>query len=130
MGFVLNFKRNYNPGLSEDTQDSVLIGEVQDHHVIDAPFEAPAIETTAKDDLEKVAAQVQPPRASQNFMAPVDGVQNRRCQKWTIDFVRRLVQLGYISPEAIDVVQIQRDPPSFGVGLRPIDVGVNRSHAQ
>jgi hypothetical protein len=37
-----------------------------------------------------------------------------------MDFVRRLVQMGYIGEGAIDVVQSKRDPPSHGIGLQPV----------
>jgi hypothetical protein len=43
---------------------------------------------------------------------------NRRCQEWTMDFVKRLVQAGYIGQDAVDIVQSKRDPPSHGTGLR------------
>jgi hypothetical protein len=48
---------------------------------------------------------------------------NRRCQEWTTDFVRRMVELGFIEPDALQIVQSHRDPPGFGVGLRSVNIG-------
>ena len=38
-----------------------------------------------------------------------------------MEYVRYLVEKGYIGAEAVDIVQAQRDPPAHGVGLRAID---------
>ncbi|KAL5333727.1 hypothetical protein BJX70DRAFT_391966 [Aspergillus crustosus] len=45
---------------------------------------------------------------------------NRRCQEWTIDYVRALVAKGYIGEDAIETARSKRDPPGHGVGLRPV----------
>jgi hypothetical protein len=37
-----------------------------------------------------------------------------------MDYVRLLVDKGYINTEAIAAVQNERDPPDHGVGLRHI----------
>lgn len=44
---------------------------------------------------------------------------NKRCQEWTIEFVRYLVAKGLIAAEAIQIVQSKRDPPNYGIGLQP-----------
>lgn len=36
-----------------------------------------------------------------------------------MDYVRRLVAVDYLNESAIAVVQSKRDPPNFGIGLRP-----------
>ncbi|KAK7745121.1 hypothetical protein SLS62_009920 [Diatrype stigma] len=45
---------------------------------------------------------------------------NRRCQEWTMEYLRRLRDLNYISPEAVELAQAERDPPTHGIGLRPV----------
>lgn len=37
-----------------------------------------------------------------------------------MEYVRSLVAKGYIGAEAIEIVQSHRDPPTFGIGLRPV----------
>ena len=37
-----------------------------------------------------------------------------------MDFVRRLVSLGWIGEDAIGFVEGERDPPSHGIGLNPV----------
>ncbi|KNG80395.1 hypothetical protein ANOM_011126 [Aspergillus nomiae NRRL 13137] len=73
-----------------------------------------------KGDLETTACQVPAPRASENFMAPVNDTTNKRCQEWIMEYVRLLVDKGYIDAEAIDVANSNRDPPTHGIGLRPV----------
>ncbi|KAF2722518.1 hypothetical protein K431DRAFT_319683 [Polychaeton citri CBS 116435] len=51
------------------------------------------------------------PAKIQNFLAPVDG---------TMEFVQLLVQHQLLSVDALSIVQSRRDPPSHGVGLRPV----------
>lgn len=37
-----------------------------------------------------------------------------------MEYIRKLVAKGYIGEEAIQIVQSKRDPPTHGVGLRPV----------
>jgi hypothetical protein len=37
-----------------------------------------------------------------------------------MEYVRHLVAKGYIGAQAIQIVQSHRDPPNFGIGLRPV----------
>ncbi|KAJ6155902.1 hypothetical protein N7470_006468 [Penicillium chermesinum] len=53
-------------------------------------------------------------------MAPVNETTNKCCQEWTMEYVRYLVAKGLIGEEAIQIVQSKRDPPAFGIGLRPV----------
>lgn len=52
----------------------------------------------------------------------VDSLQttNRRCQEWTMEYIRHLVARDLIAAEAIQIIQAKRDPPSHGIGLRSI----------
>lgn len=45
-------------------------------------------------------------------------VVNKRCQEWTMEYVQYLVDLGYLSSSAVQLVQDQRDSPTHGVMLR------------
>ena len=44
-----------------------------------------------------------------------------------MDYVRRLVQLGYIDASAIQIVQSSRDPPTHGIGMQPVRRGLGSS---
>ena len=37
-----------------------------------------------------------------------------------LEYVRRLVALGYLDEAAIDIVQSNQDPPQVGIGLRSV----------
>lgn len=43
---------------------------------------------------------------------------NRRCQEWTMEFVRGLVAKGYIGDDAVDIVHSKRNSSTHGIGLR------------
>ncbi|KAE8329171.1 hypothetical protein BDV39DRAFT_203433 [Aspergillus sergii] len=96
------------------------IGEVDSAHIFDWPEGGCSIRTDPKGDLEIAAAQVLAPGVSRDFMAPVDDTTNRRCQEWTMEYVRYLVAKGYIGAEAIEIVQSKRDSPTHGIGLRQV----------
>ena len=70
------------------------------------------------DAMIQVAHSIEPPRRSENFMAPVDGVKNRRCQEWTMEYVHALVKEGLVDEDVVRMAQSKRDPPDHGVGLR------------
>ncbi|KAH7092036.1 hypothetical protein FB567DRAFT_588349 [Paraphoma chrysanthemicola] len=118
-GFSLQFKRCYNPADTRRLTNLVPIGSVVAQNVHD--FQGGRVEdTTPRGNIELAAAQVQPPRASANFLAPVNDTTNRRCQEWTTDYVRRLVALQYIDESAIAIVHARRDAPDYGIRLRPV----------
>ncbi|MCJ1255127.1 hypothetical protein MMC24_002943 [Lignoscripta atroalba] len=117
-GYSLEFKRNYAPELSNEPHTMVPIGSVDESNIVDHASADTTIYSTPRGNLEIAASRIPPPRISQNFMAPVNDTTNRRCQEWTTEYVRRLVELGYISAGAIDIVQSLRDPPNHGIGLR------------
>ncbi|KAF1359465.1 hypothetical protein EJ07DRAFT_166039 [Lizonia empirigonia] len=118
VGFALEFKRAYSPTETKRRLQLVPIGSVDAQNVHDYSGER-GEDITPRGNLELVAAQVQPPRASANFREPVNDTTNRRCQEWTMDYVRRLVTVGYIDEAAIATVQSRRDAPNVGIGLRP-----------
>ena len=72
-GFSLEFKRSYKPTETKRTLNLVPIGSVlaQNVHVFQG---GRGEDTTPRGNLELAAAQVQPPRASANFLEPVNDV--------------------------------------------------------
>ncbi|PMD33309.1 hypothetical protein L207DRAFT_571503 [Hyaloscypha variabilis F] len=117
-GYRLEFKRNYCPDASNQPHTVISIGQVYANHVVDSANDLQSIDDRPNGDIEVAATQVPPPRISENFLQPVNDTTNRRCQEWTTDYVRRLVDLGYIGEEAVNTVHAQRDPPSHGIGLQ------------
>ncbi|EED17215.1 conserved hypothetical protein [Talaromyces stipitatus ATCC 10500] len=63
--------------------------------------ERASADTTARDRLESVATTVQPPGRSPNPFDP----SAPNCQDWLQDYVRRLVEEGFIGSSASSVVQ-------------------------
>ena len=138
-GYTLEFNRNYSPAASNQPQQTWAIGEVDSQHIVESTRTERTNDSKPQGDIEKAASQCPTPGISENFMAPVNQVSecisavwhggllvkptqttNRRCQEWTIEFVNRLVQLGYIEQNAVNIVQSHRDPPNHGIGLRPV----------
>ncbi|KAL9114743.1 MAG: hypothetical protein Q9227_001422 [Pyrenula ochraceoflavens] len=118
-GYQLEFKKNYQPRLSPEPYTIHQIGQVNVQHIGDPTTTTPSIDSTPIGALELAASQISAPRVSQNFLAPVNDITNRRCQEWTMDYVRHLVAMEYVSDDAINIVQSKRDPPSHGITLSP-----------
>ncbi|ELR09973.1 hypothetical protein VC83_06375 [Pseudogymnoascus destructans] len=114
-GYMLEFKRNYSPTMTQERHEMYPIGEVFAANIIESTSNDRSRDNKPRDKLEREAAQVAPPRISENFRAPVNDTTNRRCQEWTTDFVRRLVDNGVIAQTAFDIVQDKRDPPGHGI---------------
>ncbi|EFE43416.1 hypothetical protein TRV_01801 [Trichophyton verrucosum HKI 0517] len=122
-GYQHEFKRNYNPFTSAIFHTVTEIAQIDDCHIANPQTKDFQKDSTPKGDLEIAASQVRPPPISQNFLAPVDGVTNKRCQEWTVEFVDKLIEKNYIHAQAREIVQAHRDPPSHGVGLQPAGRG-------
>ncbi|KAJ5501800.1 hypothetical protein LT330_000704 [Penicillium expansum] len=118
-GYVLEFKRNYNPSLEPHDQ-KFSIGYVHSSDIVDSPDAAPSIDSTPRGNIELAATQIPTPGISQNFMAPVNDTTNKRCQEWTMEYVRHLVAKGLIEEKAIEIIQSKRDSPTHGIGLRSV----------
>jgi hypothetical protein len=74
VGFMLEFKRRYNPKETARHPELVPLGSIDRQHM--HIFEGDkGIDDTPRGDLESVATQIQPPRISANFMAPVNDVR-------------------------------------------------------
>ncbi|KAF2757270.1 hypothetical protein EJ05DRAFT_500813 [Pseudovirgaria hyperparasitica] len=119
-GYSHEFKRNYDTSTSDQLRGLVHIGHVDQGLVYEPPTEDFSRHSSAMSSLERVALQIQAPRASENFMAPVNDTTNRRCQEWTVDYIRALVRHGYLHENATAIAQAERDPPEFGIGLQSI----------
>ncbi|KAF2176979.1 hypothetical protein K469DRAFT_733103 [Zopfia rhizophila CBS 207.26] len=126
-GYALQFKRQYNPEMSQTRYQIFPIGQINSQFIHDWAGERGS-DGTPRGNLEQVAAQIPPPRVSENFLAPVNNTTNRRCQEWTMDFVRRLVEINYVDSSAADIVQSKRDPPTHGVGMERNGCGKSRSN--
>ncbi|RMZ81399.1 hypothetical protein DV738_g2283, partial [Chaetothyriales sp. CBS 135597] len=104
-GFQLETKSDHDPGATQEPYESFSLGQVPEASVA---------------TMLQLAGTVRPPGISQNFMAPVDGVNNRRCQEWTTDFVKLLVDRQHLDESANQIIQAARDPPTWGIGLNPV----------
>ncbi|CAI7571674.1 unnamed protein product [Penicillium crustosum] len=118
-GYVLEFKRNYNPSLDPHDQ-TFPIGQVHSSDIVDSPDAAPSIDSTPRGKIELAATQIPTPGINHNFMAPVNDTTNKRCQEWTMECVRHLVAKGLIDEEVIEIVQSKRDSPTHGISLRSV----------
>ncbi|CAK45500.1 uncharacterized protein BO96DRAFT_229283 [Aspergillus niger CBS 101883] len=120
MGYQLEFKRNHSLSSNAEPYETALLGYVDSHHIADSPGERSMfVDHAPRDDLETAASQIPAPRVSENFMAPVNDTTNRRCQEWTLEFVRHLVVRGLLEEKAVQIVQSKRDSPAHGIGLQP-----------
>jgi hypothetical protein len=72
-GFALQFRRRYSPNDDDRHPALVRVGEIDAQHVHNFEGER-GEDTTPRGKLEELAAQIQPPRLSENFMAPVNDV--------------------------------------------------------
>jgi len=114
-GYMLEFKRNYSPTMTQERHEMYPIGEVLANNIVDSTDNERSRDNKPRDNLEREAARVPPPRISENFRAPVNNTTNRRCQEWTTDYMRLLVDDGIVAEGAFDIVQNKRDPPSHGI---------------
>ncbi|KAL4902237.1 hypothetical protein BDW74DRAFT_181086 [Aspergillus multicolor] len=106
LSFMHEFKQRYTPALhSRQPFEIHPLGET---------------DTTPTNTLEFAALRIPAPGVSENFLAPANDTTNRRCQEWTTDYIRHLVNMGYLDAEALEIVQSKRDPPSHGIGLLPV----------
>ncbi|PLB37149.1 uncharacterized protein BDW47DRAFT_107469 [Aspergillus candidus] len=118
-GYALEFKRNHSPSSIQHSYETCPIGQVASAHIVDSTHTAASTDCEPKGDIEIAAAQVPPPRISENFLAPVNDTTNKRCQEWTMEYIRHLVRKGLVDASAVEIVQSKRDPPGHGIGLQP-----------
>ncbi|KAJ5675045.1 uncharacterized protein N7477_004979 [Penicillium maclennaniae] len=119
-GYVLELKRNYAP--KDDSTEKyrmIEIGHVDSTKIIDSSSGVKESDGIPRGEIEFAASEIPTPGIGDNYLAPVNDITNKRCQEWTMEFVRHLVGKHLIEPEAIQIVQSQRDPSSHGIGLQP-----------
>jgi hypothetical protein len=73
-GYSLQFKRNSCPDAEAPPRTLTPIGQIHATHIIDSAHSAQSVDDRPRGNVELVAAQVPPPRISQNFLAPVNDV--------------------------------------------------------
>ncbi|KAK3935021.1 hypothetical protein QBC46DRAFT_58986 [Diplogelasinospora grovesii] len=114
-GYTLEFKRNYECKDSRDLQKLVRLGTVDAANLYDPPSTKFVKESTPRGTLEREAAKVAPPRGGQNVRAPIDGVTTKRCQEWTMEYLKLLADQGLIDASAVSTAEAERDPPNHGI---------------
>ncbi|KAJ5156606.1 hypothetical protein N7492_009409 [Penicillium capsulatum] len=119
MGYMLEFKRNYALADSVERYTIVPVGDIDSTNIVDSTDGVKTSDSVPRGTLEVAAAQIPTPGISENFLAPVNDTTNKRCQEWTMEFIRALVGRGLLESEAIRVVQSKRDSASHGIGLQP-----------
>lgn len=128
-GFVLEIKRNDDCSSSDDLAELVHLGELNPDDVYDRSS-GEAITDGPRTEMEFQAMRVLPPLGGQDPRAPVDGVSRfdryrrytltikvttKRCQEWTMEYLNRLASMDFISRDAVEIVQRNRDPPHHGI---------------
>ncbi|KAF4553642.1 Hypothetical protein D9617_6g093730 [Elsinoe fawcettii] len=119
-GFIHEFKRDFDCTASNSCVKAVRLGDM-DAALADEHNGGYVKEDRPRSQIDRLALTVQPPRGGQVATEPVDGDKNRRCQEWTMDFLAAVVRKGWLTQRAVDAAQAERDPPEFGVGLRPVN---------
>ena len=76
-GYRLEFKRNYCPEASNQPHTVTNIGQVYASHIVDSTSGLQSIDDRPNGNIELVAAQVPPPRISENFLQPVNDVSSK-----------------------------------------------------
>ncbi|KAM5494888.1 hypothetical protein MaudMau93_000186 [Microsporum audouinii] len=103
-GYQLAFKRNYSIVSTNQQYTRHEIGQIDSRYIVDAADDLRVIDSTPKGAVEIAASQIRPPGINENFLAPVNDTTNKRCQEWTMEYVRHLVQLQYLDAGAIQIV--------------------------
>ncbi|KAL1297355.1 hypothetical protein AAFC00_004896 [Neodothiora populina] len=114
-GYRLEIKRNYDCSPSQDLRSLVLLGDVDVVNIHEPTSKAFVRGDIARGTLERQAATIPPPPKGQNIRAPVDGINTKRCQEWTMDFLNDLVRRNLIGAGAVEIAQRERDPPTHGI---------------
>ncbi|KAJ5117217.1 hypothetical protein N7448_004159 [Penicillium atrosanguineum] len=119
-GYILELKRNYSPkDDSTEKYTMIEIGHVDSINIVDSSSKVKESDGVPQGNIETVASQIPTPGISDNFLAPVNDMTNKRCQEWTMEYIRHLVGKRLIEPEAIQIVQSWRDPPTHAIGFQP-----------
>ncbi|CVK94919.1 uncharacterized protein FMAN_13203 [Fusarium mangiferae] len=115
-GFAFEVHRNYNTQAYPDLKRLVFLGKI-DVSILHSYAETePEIrENTPRSLIERLAESVPPPPKGQNIRAPIDGVNTRRCQEWTLEVLNLLTEKELVPPEAVSILHKERDQPTKGI---------------
>lgn len=75
VGYKLEFERIYSPALRHQPYEMISIGRDDSSNVIDYTDPVTSIDSEPRDNIQRAAAEIPPPRISQNFIAPVNDVR-------------------------------------------------------
>lgn len=73
-GYQLEIKRNYDCKDYRDLDKLVLLGQVESSDVFDPEDDIFKSDDSPRAPMERLAAQITPPRKGQDIRAPIDGV--------------------------------------------------------
>ncbi|KAM3422417.1 hypothetical protein BST61_g2768 [Cercospora zeina] len=107
--------RNYDCSNSRRLGALVRLGYVDEAHIYASSGTTATKDSTPRAPLEREATLVPPPPRGQNVRAPIDGVNTRRCQEWTMEYLQRLVAKNHIETQALAIANNERDPPNLGI---------------
>ncbi|CVL08449.1 uncharacterized protein FPRN_13230 [Fusarium proliferatum] len=115
-GFAFEVHRNYNTQAYPDLKRLVFLGKIDNSILYNYPeIESEIRENTARSLIERLAESVPPPPKGQNICAPIDGVDTKRCQEWTMEVLNMLAEKEFIPSESISIAQSERDPRTKGI---------------
>ncbi|KAL4939979.1 hypothetical protein BDV06DRAFT_224523 [Aspergillus oleicola] len=101
-GFWLEILRNFDYDDFASPYRIVELELVENQYVKDTPGNGnQSKDTIARDRLESAATMMPPLRRSMNPFNPAAP----NCQIWAIEYVRKLVEEGYLEREAITVLE-------------------------
>ncbi|KAH7313871.1 hypothetical protein B0I35DRAFT_436037 [Stachybotrys elegans] len=114
-GYTLEIERNYECKEQRDLRELVFLGFIEAGNVFEPENTDHVNGDKPRCTIEEEAARVRPPPRGQDVRAPIDGVNTKRCQEWTMEFLTRLVEKDLIHPDAVDIAQAHRDAPTHGI---------------
>ncbi|KAI7762647.1 hypothetical protein LZL87_008993 [Fusarium oxysporum] len=115
-GFAFETHRNYNTQPYADLKQLVFLGKIDDSILCDYPETEKEIrEITPRSIIERLAESVAPPPKGQNIRAPIDGVNTKRCQEWTMEVLNLLAEKELIFSGAVSIAQNERDSGTNGI---------------
>ncbi|CAG7555714.1 unnamed protein product [Fusarium equiseti] len=108
-GYMLEMKRHFDIQNDRELKALVPLGSIDSSNLHrDESLDTMIRDYVPKSIVERLADSVPPPPRGQDVRAPIDGVNTKRCQEWTMEFLKLLTQKGLISPEAVGIAQGER----------------------
>ncbi|KAF4445619.1 hypothetical protein F53441_10683 [Fusarium austroafricanum] len=114
-GFAFEVHRNCNLQVFPDLKQLVFLAKTDDANIHDSPTAKEIRESTPRSVVERHVGSVPPPPKGQDIRAPIDGVNTKRCQEWTMEVLALLVEKDLIPYEVLSIAQNERDPPTKGI---------------